>query len=107
MEGEETPVEAAVREIAEETGLGGLRVERELPTIDWYFRDQGRLVHKFCHFYLFESSEGEARPQLDEGISDCIWLPADEAIRTITYENARGVLRAAVRAVLGDQWEDE
>ncbi len=99
VEGEETPVEAALREVMEETGLGGLRAECELPTIDWYFRDRGRLIHKFCHFYLVESREGDARPQLDEGITDCIWLPPEEAVRTITYENAREVLRAAIRAV--------
>ncbi|HEX6938955.1 MAG TPA: NUDIX hydrolase [Longimicrobiales bacterium] len=99
VEGEETPEQAALREIMEETGLAGLRAECELPTIDWYFRDRGRLVHKFCHFYLVESRMGEARPQREEGITDCVWLPPDEAIRTITYENAREVLRAAIRAV--------
>lgn len=99
VEGRETPIEAALREIKEETGLGGLSPACELPTIDWYFRDRGRLIHKFCHFYLVESREGEAQPQLDEGITDCIWLPPDEAVRTITYENAREVLRAAIRAV--------
>ncbi len=99
VEGEETPEEAALREIEEETGLSGLKAECELPTIDWYFRDRGRLIHKFCHFYLVESLEGEPRPQFEEGITDCVWLPPDEAMRTITYENAREVLRAAIEAV--------
>ncbi len=99
VEGEETPEQAALREITEETGLDELRAECELPTIDWYFRDRGRLVHKYCHFYLVESVTGDPSPQLDEGITECVWLPADEAIRVITYENAREVLRAAVRAV--------
>ena len=63
VEGEETPVEAALREVAEETGLPGLRAAEELPTIDWYFRDRGRLVHKFCHFYLVESPVGDPTPQ--------------------------------------------
>lgn len=99
LEGCETPVEAALREIMEETGLDGLRAAGELPTIDWYFRDRGRLIHKFCHFFLVESPAGEPQPQVDEGITDCIWLPPDEAIRTITYENAREVLRAATRAL--------
>lgn len=97
VEGEETLVEAALREVAEETGLTELRAAAELPTIDWFFRDRGRLVHKFCHFYLVESASGEAKPQLEEGITACIWLPPAEAVRTITYENAREVLLAATR----------
>lgn len=101
VEGDETPLETALREVAEETGLTNLQAAGELPTIDWYFRDQGQLIHKFCHFYLVESPEGDPAPQYDEGITDCIWLPPSEAVRTITYENAREVLRAA-RAVLRD-----
>jgi 8-oxo-dGTP pyrophosphatase MutT (NUDIX family) len=95
LEGSETPLEAALREIEEETGLTELRAADELPTIDWYFRDQGALIHKYCHFYLVESPAGEPAPQQAEGITACVWLPPAEAIRTITYENAREVLRAA------------
>lgn len=95
LEGEETPLEAALREVEEETGLTGLEARGDLPTIDWYFRDHGVLIHKYCHFYLIESKRGEPVPQADEGITACVWLPAEEAIETITYENAREVLRVA------------
>ncbi len=95
LEPKETPAQAAAREVTEETGLTGLAILDSLPTIDWYFRDRGQLVHKFCHFFLMESAAGEARPQLDEGISACVWLPVGDAIRTVTYANAREVLRIA------------
>lgn len=95
LEGGETPVEAAVREVAEETGLCELRVVDQLPTIDWYFRDQGKLVHKFCHFFLIECVAGDPVPQLEEGISECIWRDLDAALSTVSYANAREVLRVA------------
>jgi 8-oxo-dGTP pyrophosphatase MutT (NUDIX family) len=95
LEGEETPEEAALREVEEETGLVKLNVVAELPTIDWYYRDQGRLIHKFCHFYLLEAGPGETCPQLDEGITECIWRPLQLALQTLSYANAREVLRAA------------
>jgi len=95
IEGDETPRDAALREVLEETGLGGLAVIDELPTIDWYYRNGGRLIHKFCHFYLLECDRGEAVPQLEEGITACLWYSFAEAMKKLTYDNAREVLRVA------------
>jgi 8-oxo-dGTP pyrophosphatase MutT (NUDIX family) len=95
IEGGETAEAAALREVEEETGLGELLVVAQLPTIDWYFRDRGKLVHKFCHFFLLECVDGEATPQLDEGITECVWQPADAAVATVSYANAREVMEAA------------
>lgn len=86
---------AAEREIAEETGLAGLVLHGPIQDIDWFFRFRGRLVHKTCSFFLFESPSGEAIPQTEEGITACRWLALDDALRTISYANAREVLRAA------------
>lgn len=101
IEGGETPAEAAMREVAEETGLIELTVVTQLPTIDWFFRDRGRLVHKFCHFFLVESVSGDPEPQLTEGITECVWRSADLAIDTVSYSNARDVMRAAARWLTG------
>jgi hypothetical protein len=76
-----------------------------LGTIDWYFRTNGRLVHKFCHFYLIECPSGETCPQADEGITDCRWLPIREAIQAISYQNARDILSLASVALGGLQAE--
>ena len=91
----ETPAAAALREVTEETGLSALNVVAPLPTIDWFFRNDGRLVHKICHFFLLESRTGEAVPQAAEGISECVWQPYGEALERLSYANAREVLRAA------------
>ncbi|MEO5509303.1 MAG: NUDIX hydrolase [Longimicrobiales bacterium] len=95
IEGGETPEQAAVREVEEETGLTALGVVAQLPTIDWYFRDRGKLVHKFCHFFLLESADGDTAPQLDEGITECTWLPWHQALERVSYANARDVIRTA------------
>jgi 8-oxo-dGTP pyrophosphatase MutT (NUDIX family) len=95
LEGDETPAEAALREVTEETGLEELSIVAELPTIDWFYRDHGRLVHKFCHFFLLEAGPGDTCPQLEEGITECIWRPLPNALQTLSYANAREVLRAA------------
>ena len=95
LEGEETAADAALREVREETGLMELVLGPRLQTIDWFFRFRGRLIHKFCHFYLIECPVGETCPQEEEGITECVWLPLSEAIRAISYDNAREVLRMA------------
>jgi ADP-ribose pyrophosphatase YjhB (NUDIX family) len=95
IETDESPEEAALREVAEETGLGDLRLGPRLRTIDWYFGSGPARVHKVCHFYLIEAPIGEAMPQEEEGITECLWLPIEEAIERISYRNAREVLRAA------------
>ncbi|HEX5575813.1 MAG TPA: NUDIX domain-containing protein, partial [Gemmatimonadales bacterium] len=91
----ESPAEAALRETAEETGLANLVLQGPIRVIDWHFRFRGRHIHKYCHFFLFESPDGEACPQLDEGITACQWRPLPEALDVLSYDNARGVLKRA------------
>jgi 8-oxo-dGTP pyrophosphatase MutT (NUDIX family) len=95
LEGEETPAEAALRESAEETGLTDLLLHGPIRIIDWHFRFKGRYIHKFCHFFLFESPGAEVQPQQDEGITDFRWLALEEALEQLSYDNARGVLKRA------------
>ncbi|HEY4100333.1 MAG TPA: NUDIX hydrolase [Gemmatimonadales bacterium] len=95
LEDGESPVIAAVRETREETGLAELTVQGPIRIIDWHFRFRGRYIHKFCHFFLFESLEGECTPQLDEGITAVRWEHLDRALDVLSYDNARGVLRRA------------
>jgi len=92
---------AALREVTEETGLASLELLGELQTIDWWFRFRGVLIHKICYFYLMRTDQLETHPQRDEGITACRWLPFPEAVRLISYENAREVLLRA-HALLED-----
>lgn len=96
---DEGPDEAARREVTEETGLNNLVLHRSLGQIDWYFKFRGRLIHKFCYFFLCESPAGIPQPQADEGITQCCWYSYEEAIDTISYDNARTMLREAGAAV--------
>jgi 8-oxo-dGTP pyrophosphatase MutT (NUDIX family) len=91
----ESEVDAARREVGEETGLDHLVFHVPALEIDWFFRFRGRLIHKTCAFFVFESPDGDAAPQVEEGISACRWLPFDEALRVLSYANAREVLRVA------------
>ncbi len=101
LEEGEDPADAARREVAEETGLQDLVLHAPLSTIDWFFRFRGRLIHKYCHFFLFESRDGTPAPQAEEGIQCCEWRGPEEALETVTHDNARDVLRQAIARVRG------
>jgi 8-oxo-dGTP pyrophosphatase MutT (NUDIX family) len=95
LEEGESPEAAALREVEEETGLGGLVLGPPLEVIDWHFRSRRGLIHKKCHFFLIESTSGDAVPQINEGITECLWLTPEEAVERISYDNTREVLRMA------------
>jgi 8-oxo-dGTP pyrophosphatase MutT (NUDIX family) len=95
LEPGEEPAQAALREVAEEAGIGGLELRAPIETIEWTFRFRGRAIHKTCHFFLIETAERRTAPQRAEGISACRWASYDQARKLITYANARAVLDRA------------
>src|SRR5262245_44252292 len=96
LEDGETPAEAALRETREEVGLGDLRLIGPIRIIDWHFRAKGgRLIHKFCHFFLLESPADEPIPQLCEGIPRCGWSCVGQPMPTLSSATAGGVLGRA------------
>ncbi len=96
LEAGEAPADAAVREVEEETGLSGIVLGPELGEIDWVFRAGRVRIHKYCRFFLMASPAGDPVPQRAEGITEVRWLPAGKAERTVTYDNARQMIRRAL-----------
>ncbi|WP_366146511.1 NUDIX hydrolase [uncultured Pseudokineococcus sp.] len=102
LEGEETPVEAAVREIAEETGILGEPV-RPLGTIDYWFTAEGRRIHKTVHHFLLRATGGRLGVEGDPDAEavEAAWVPAPELERRLAFPNERRIARAA-GDLLGD-----
>lgn len=105
MERGETPNAAALREVAEETGIlpGELVQRAELPDIRYVYRWQDTLVFKRVRHYLLEASaRAELRPQASE-VDEARWFNAAEAERTLSFKNSVPVLRAAIALAEGGQ----
>ncbi len=101
LEEGETPEAAALREIAEETGLPseGLRIVGQLPSISYAFQWEGQLVFKTVHNFLVEAQgEEPPTPQLSE-VEAVGWFSADVARQTLSFKNSEKTLEAAIAAV--------
>jgi 8-oxo-dGTP pyrophosphatase MutT (NUDIX family) len=81
---------AAVREVAEETGLHG-DVERHLATIEYWFRAGPTRIHKYVDFFLLRYTGGTLVPQQAE-VDDARWFPLQEALRLASFDRERDVL---------------
>lgn len=91
----ERPEETAVREVEEETGIRGA-VERELGVwrYAYYAPAQGHYVHKRVRFYLMRPRAGVPRPRTGETLR-VRWAPVALALRTLTFDTEREVVRRA------------
>lgn len=102
LEGEETPQQAAVREIAEETGIVG-DVVAKIGTIDYWFTVEGRRIHKTVHHYLLDAVGGQLTTENDPDAEavDVAWVPMSELGSRLAFVNERRIARATA-AFLAD-----
>ena len=93
----ETPEEAALREVREETGLA-CEIEAELERVEyWYFSKGGaRRVrfHKFVHFYLMRYVSGDVSGHDDE-VNEARWVRVEEAEAMLAFKGERKAVAEA------------
>lgn len=95
LEAGETLEQAAVREVAEETGIRGAIIG-SLGTIDFWFVVEGHRVHKTVHHYLMRAVGGELSDE-DIEVTEVAWFPLPEIAEQLAYSDERGLLDQASR----------
>ena len=96
----ETPIEAAVREVYEETGIVAEPVCELGESRYWYRRD-GRTIGKSVAFFLFEYVEGDIADHDDE-VEEVRWMGLREALTELSYEGERGMIARAIAVLEED-----
>jgi 8-oxo-(d)GTP phosphatase len=88
----ETIEECALREVAEETGVQGLKIENILKTTYHVFKRNGTYKLKEVHWFAMKTSyKGELVGQLDEGIEKVKWKGPAKIAKALenSYANIR------------------
>lgn len=98
IEGDETPAEAAIREVAEETGITA-EIIRPIGIIDYWFTGDDRRVHKVVHHYLLEAKGGyiTAENDPDREAETAEWIAIAELESRLAFPNERKMARAAAQ----------
>ncbi|WP_084631953.1 NUDIX hydrolase [Demequina aestuarii] len=98
IEGVETPEEAAIREVAEETGIDA-EVIQPIGVIDYWFTGDDRRVHKVVHHFLLEAKGGiittENDPDHEAEVAD--WIPVADLGSRLAFPNERKMAQVAAQ----------
>ena len=90
IEAGETPEIAAIREVAEETGITS-EISRSLGVIDFWFMASGKRIHKTVHHFLFKEVGGSLTPQITE-VDDVAWVPLEEVVERLAYPDEKKLI---------------
>jgi ADP-ribose pyrophosphatase YjhB (NUDIX family) len=86
----ETPEEAALREVQEETGIVSV-IEKSLGVIDFWFMAGGKRIHKTVHHYLFRENGGVLAAQESE-VDEVAWFPLPEIVDRLAYPDEKKLI---------------
>ena len=96
----ETPEEAAVREISEETGLKELKILKELGKQEYFFTLKGEKTFKTVHVFLVEASGGEELNIQISEIQEGKWYSPEDALDRIEYKDSKPLLKKGIEIFL-------
>jgi 8-oxo-dGTP pyrophosphatase MutT (NUDIX family) len=100
LDGNESELEAAIREVREETGVEVEPVEK-LGEISYTFERRRQPVDKRVAFFLLEYRSGELAH--DHEIEQVRWMPLEEAVSSLTYEGEREMVQRALSRRASDR----
>lgn len=94
----ETALNAAKREIQEETGLINIKVISKIGRTDYFYKREGKLIYKTVYIYLFEFTGEEKLIIQKAEINDGDWFSEEEALVKAGYKGAKAIMKRAISA---------
>ena len=87
----ETPEQAAIREVAEETGINSA-ITRSLGVIDFWFMASGKRIQQTVDHFLFTEVDGILAPQESE-VDKVSWFPLEEIVDRLAYPDEKKLIQ--------------
>ncbi len=86
----ETPEQAAIREVAEETGITS-SITKSLGVIDFWIMSGGKRIHKTVHHFMFTEVGGTLLAQESE-VDEVSWFPLSEIVERLAYPDEKKLI---------------
>jgi 8-oxo-dGTP pyrophosphatase MutT (NUDIX family) len=86
----ETPEQAAIREVAEETGITS-SITKSLGVIDFWFMAGGKRIHKTVNHFMFTEVGGVLLAQESE-VDEVSWFPLSEIVERLAYPDEKKLI---------------
>lgn len=99
VEPNEEPRATAEREIIEETGLQQMRVYDWLGKVNFRYRRNHTLVLMTMHIYMVQGLGKTDELKPEDWLNDIKWLPANEAIDKIAYEDIGKLILVGMKKI--------
>jgi 8-oxo-dGTP pyrophosphatase MutT (NUDIX family) len=93
----ESEIDAATREVREETGVNSLKLVDKIGVIRYQFGYRDKRFDKTVHFFLFETEQVETTVGTEHDMYS--WLAYDKAILALSYPNERDILEKANKMI--------
>jgi 8-oxo-dGTP pyrophosphatase MutT (NUDIX family) len=93
-DGSESALEAALREVREEAGVEAEAVV-SLGEVRYWYQRGGRRIAKVVEFFLLRYVSGDVGDH-DHEVEHARWIPAAQAVKTLTYAGEREMVREAL-----------
>jgi len=93
----ETPEQAALREVNEETGISGMTISKSLPQTYHIYYLKEKPILKITHWYeMFYNGNGTLIPQTEEDIIEARWLTHDKIhkIKPLIYSSINELINS-------------
>ena len=95
----ESPIDAALREVLEETGIRS-EIAGELGVIDFWFQQEKISIHKTVHHFLMFATAGTLTPQEGE-VDEIAWVAIDQIAKRLTHQDEKQLISRA-RSLLAE-----
>ncbi len=93
-EGDEQPVEAALRELEEETGVTDIVLDTKQDFVMQYsFKHEDALIKKTVTYYLGYASNKETKITQPQEVVEIRWCSLDAAAELLTHKNTKNILK--------------